>query len=238
MKKRVIAFAVILGLITVGALYFYLESLKVIPEKKVELTEVIVALSNIPSHVKVTNEMVALKSLPIEAVHPDSAKSLEEVVGFTTKSEIINGEQILGSRIASENDQTSLSYRIPENMRAMTIPINEISGVGGYIEKGDLLDIVVTYNDKVISPNLMTVTLFQNIEILEKGPIVIMTEGEAPNPGVTTSLTLLVTPSQAEVIAYSIVNGSMQLTLRNPIDSKINVLTQFRTEEFATWRER
>lgn len=239
LKKRVVILAVILGLITVGVLYYYLESLKQIPEEKVNLTEVVVALNTIPAHVKVTAEMVTVKSLPAEAVHPDAANNLDQIVGFTSKVEILNGEQFLKSRVATEDNQSSLSYRIPENMRAITVPVTEFSSVGGYVIVGDKIDVLVSYNDVTINPTLITVTQFQNIEILEKGPMFTSTDDTvALNQGVTSSLTLLVTPSQAEIMAYAIASGNIYMTLRNPIDTSINAMTQFRAEEFSTWRER
>ena len=237
-KKSIIVIAVILGLATMGLLYYYIESLNNIPEVKVQLTEVVVAVSAIPDHVKVTNEMVSMKSLPSEAVNADAARSIEEVVGFTTKTEIYNDEQILKSKVASGTVQESLSYRIPENMRAITMPMNEISGVAGYVEIGDKIDIIVTYEDPLITPSIMTITQFQNIEVLEKGPAITIVEETSVEQGLTTSLTLLVTQSQAEVLAYANVHGIIHMTLRNPIDTAVNTLTQFRTEEFATWRER
>lgn len=239
LKKRIIVLAVILGLLTVGVLYYYLESLKLVPEKKVELTEVVVAINTIPAHVKVSSEMVTIKSLPSEAVHPDAAINIEQVVGFTSKVEILNGEQFLRSRVATDESKSSLSYRIPENMRAITVPVSEFSSVGGYTIVGDKIDVLVSYNDVTINPTLITVTQFQNIEILEKGPLVPTSDDSvAMNQGVTSSLTLLVTPSQAEIMAYAIASGNIYMTLRNPVDVTISALTQFRAEEFSTWRER
>lgn len=238
MKKRVIALAVVLGLMITGVVYYYIQTLNTIPEVKVVLEDVVVANSSIPAHVKVTQEMLVVKSLPIEAIHPDAARKIEDVVGFTTKTEIYSEEQVLKGKVASGTEATSLSFRIPENMRAITIPMNEISGVGGYIMKSDHIDILVTYNDPAISPTLLTITQFQDIEVLEKGPMTAGAEGTASNLGVSSSLTLLVSPSQAEVIAYALMNGNMQMTLRNPVDSTKNQLTQFGTSEFASWRER
>lgn len=238
-KRSIILVAVILGLATMGLLYFYIESLNNTPEVKIELTEVVVAVSAIPNHVKVTSAMVTIKSLPTEAVNIDAARSLDEVVGFITKSEIYNDEQVLKSRLSSGTDQESLSYKIPENMRAISIPMNEISGVAGYPEKGDKIDIIVTYEDDLISPSILTITQFQNIEILEKGPATFTAEGTpVEHKGVSSSLTLLVTPSQAEVLVYANLHGIIHMILRNPVDTTINRLTQFTTEEFATWRER
>lgn len=239
MKKSIIALAVILGLMITGLVYYYIQTLNKVPEVKVVLEDVVVAASSIPAHVKITNDMLVIKSLPVEAVHPDAARKIEDLVGFTTKTEIYIEEQVLKGKVASGTDATSLSYRIPENMRAITIPMNEISGVGGYIMKSDHIDILVTYNDPAISPTLLTITQFQDIEVLEKGPMTGgTTEDAASGQGVSSSLTLLVNPAQAEVIAYALINGNMQMTLRNPVDSTKNELTQFGTAEFTTWRER
>jgi pilus assembly protein CpaB len=238
-KKSIIILAVILGLLTMGTLYYYIETLNQAPVVEDDLTDVVVAVSSIPAHVKITQEMVILKSLPTEAVHPDAATKLEDIVGYTTKTEIYSEEQVLKSKIATDLSQSNLAYRIPENMRAITIPTDEISGVGGYLAKGDRVDILVTYNDATINPGLLTITQFQNIEILEVGPLSFTEAGQpAVNRGVTSSLTLLVTPSQAEVMFYATINGAMQMTLRNPVDNTINALTQFSTADFPTWRER
>lgn len=237
-KKRVIVLAVLLGLITMSLLYVYIESKNEVEAVPVELSNVVVAVTSIPAHVAVTPEMVAVKSLPAEAVHPDAVTSVDEIVGFTTNMAIYNDEQILKSKVVTETQSASLSYRIPENMRAMTIPMSEITGVGGYIVKGDKVDILVTYNNPDISPTMVVFTQFQNVEILEKGPGTAAPEGNTGGPGVTSSLTILISPSQAEVLTYALGSGSINMTLRNPVDETINNLTQFGTEDFATWRGR
>lgn len=237
-KKRVVVLAVILGLVTMGLLYYYIESMNEVEAVPVDLSNVVVAVTSIPAHVSVTAEMVTIKSIPTEAVHPEAVTSVDEIIGFTTNMAIYNDEQILRTKVVTETQSASLSYRIPENMRAITIPMNEISGVGGYIVKGDRIDILVSYNDPAISPALVVFTQFQNMEILEKGPSVAAAEGTTGGPGVTSSLTILVSPSQAEVLTYALISGSINMTLRNPVDETINNLTQFGTEDFTTWRGR
>lgn len=237
-KKSIIALAIILGVLSVGLLYYYIEVINATPTEKVELSNVVVAVSSIPEHVKITSEMVTIISLPVEAVHPDAAKTIEEVVGFTTKVEIFNDEQLLKSKVATNTENVTLSYRIPENMRAITIPMNEISGVAGYIEKGDNVDILVTYNDPAVDPTVLTLTQFQNIQVLEKGPKVVGDTTTTTEQGVATSLTLLVSPEQAEVIAFAVITGNMHMTLRNPVDIGIEALTQFNAGNFSSWRER
>jgi len=144
-KKRVIVLAVLLGLITMSLLYVYIESKSEVEAVPVDLSNVVVAVTSIPAHVSVTAEMVTVKSIPTEAVHPDAVTSVDDIVGFTTNMAIYNDEQILRTKVVTETQSASLSYRIPENMRAITIPMTEISGVGGYIMKGDKVVILVTY---------------------------------------------------------------------------------------------
>lgn len=249
-RKRVIVLAVLLGLISMSLLYVYLEGKEEVEAVPVQLSEVVVAVTAIPAHVTVTPEMVTVKSIPSEAVHPDAISSIDDIVGFTTNMAIYNDEQIIRTKVATDENSVNLSFRIPENMRAMTIPMTEISGVGGYIVEGDKIDILVTYtleaadDDPVTEQNeeiegkTVTYTQFQNIVIIEKGPNTTPTEGQAQPTGVTSSLTLLVTPSQAEVLTYAQMSGSINMTLRNPVDENINELTEFGTDNFNTWRGR
>ncbi|MFH5836642.1 Flp pilus assembly protein CpaB [Proteiniclasticum sp. C24MP] len=247
-KKRVVILAVLLGLITMSLLYVYIEGKSEVEEVKVDLSNVVVAVTSIPAHVTVTPEMVTTKSIPTEAVHPEAVRNVDDIIGYTTSMAIYNDEQVLKNKVITETESASLSYRIPENMRAITIPMNEISGVGGYIVKGDKVDILVTYEIEVEPTNpeaeeeadslTITYTQFQNIEILEKGPNVsVTTEGAAPSE-VATSLTFLVSPSQAEVLTFAQYTGSINMTLRNPVDENVVELTEFGDTNFNTWRGR
>lgn len=214
-NKRILLIGVILGLITVFFLNKYIQSLN---EAKDVLTttsysEVVVAQKSIPAHVRITEDMVKLSSIPSDAVHPDVMRKLDGVVGGITKSEIINEEQILADRVVTEDTDATLSYRIPENMRAITIPVDEVVGVANYIVMGDKIDILATYEMETST----TYTQLQNIEVLALGGLKVSTEVEAIQQ--PSTITILVNPSQAEVIAYATLNGSFHLTLRNPIDT-------------------
>lgn len=235
-KKRVLVIAVLLGLLTVAMLYVYLNSERDKSNETVDLKNVVVAVNTIPAHVKITQEMLSIKSLPAEAVHTESFSSTDILIGATTKVEIVNGEQILSSRVVTEGGSASLAYRIPENMRAMSIPMGEIPGVSGFIMPGDRIDILVSYADTNVNPVLTVYTQFQNIEVLEKGPYT--TNIEEKQTGVASSITVLVTPSQAEVLAYANLNGAMHFTLRNPVDTNKVELPSFSAGNFTTWKER
>jgi pilus assembly protein CpaB len=122
-------------------------------------------------------------------------------------------------------------------MRAITIPSEEISGVGGYMVAGDKIDILVSYSDTEINPEKVLYTQLQNIEVLEVGPNVTLKK-EDQQSTVTSSITVIVTPEQAEVVAFAAVNGSFHFTLRNPMDKTKVKLDQFGSENFNVWRDR
>lgn len=287
-SRPLILVALLLTLVSTFFLYRYIESLRQVPEVQVKYGNVVVATANIPQHVKITEEMVTLKSVPEEAIHPDAAKAITELVGLTTNMEIVAEEQILKSKISSTDQKNSLSYQIPENMRAIVVPTTEVSGLAGYLEKGDKVDILVTYDKADIfvpytnqtgssrpvstppstttpadtqpgattpastTPTataapvgsdmeyIETITQLQNIEVLELGIKQALTPDGEPvvADGVPTSVTLLVTPQQAEVIAFMINSGSFQMSLRNPVDGLKVPLDKYGSGNFEDWRNR
>lgn len=220
MKKRVIILAIIFSIITSVLVYLYLSSVDVPAASIVSnKTDVVVAASTIPENVIITAEMLSIVSLSTDAVHGDSAKTMEEVVSFLSKNEIIAGEQVLKSRVVTDLSSGALAFRIPEGLRAMTISSNEISGVAGFIAVGDSVDILVSYTDvAALGEGLQITTQFQNIEVLAKGPALSGVTGEQSDTGVSSSLTLLVTPEEAQMLVYASASGSINMTLRNPLD--------------------
>lgn len=234
-KKRIWIITAILALITTAIVYLYLGQVKAASqENKTKMSQVVVAISEIPAHVKVTEDMLEIKKIPTEAIHADAFTAIADVVGGTTTTELITGEQILSDRIVLDTQGSELSYRIPENMRAITVATNEVNGVGGYIVAGDKLDILVSHTP---SQGVQVIyTQFQNIEVLERGPYAGTADGA--QTGVPTSLTLLVTPAQAEVIAYAALNGTFQFTLRNPVDTAKQEAAGYGMDNYDSWRER
>ncbi|CZR10356.1 Flp pilus assembly protein CpaB [Trichococcus ilyis] len=235
-KKRIWIITGILALLTTGMLYIYLQQVEAsAQENQVEMSEVVVALTDIPAHVKVTEDMLEFKEIPSEAVHADTYTAIADVVGGTTTTGLVAGEQVLTERIVATDEEAELSYRIPESMRAITVATSEVDGVGGYVMAGDKLDILVSYTPS--DGAQVVYTQLQNIEVLERGPNAAVTDSSV-GTGVPTSLTLLVTPAQAEVIAFANLNGTFYFTLRNPVDTAWQDLGGYGTDNFDSWRER
>lgn len=234
-NKKILIFAVIIGLATVFGLSFYLKSLPSTEKSPVSYSKVVVAANIIPANVQITADMVTLKSVPSESVHPEAFITVDKVIGKTTGSEIIKGEQVLASRVVIDTSKANLAYRIPQNMRAVTIPSSEVSGVAGFINVGDKIDIILTYNKKDINPVPTTYTQLQNIEVAAVGSSIKSEDGKSALPA---SITVFVKPAQAEVLAYAVSNGTLYMTLRNPIDKGKADLSYYNSGNFSSYKER
>ena len=249
-NKKIIILAVLIGLITVFGLNYYLtvytESTPA-TARQVELASVVVAESTIPQHTRITAEMMTTQDLPVDAIHPEALRNVGDAVGGISRAEIVRGEQVLSSRVATEEMRASLSYRVPETMRAIAIPTAEVAGVSGFISPGDRVDVLVTYDqfpegeveedEEEVRAIVTAYTIMQNLQVLAVGELTHEQDNEERN--LVNSLTLLVNPEQAEVLVYAIRAGSfLHLTLRSPLDDEIIDLDYYNIENFETFRER
>lgn len=236
-KKRIIILAIITGLLTAILTISYINSSKNQIPAGMKTTEVVVARVDIEANVAITSEMVEIKELPESSVHNNSIRSINDVVGQITSEKVIAGEQIIKDRLAIGQTDTSVSFTIPENMRAIAIPVNESTGVAGYISVGDKIDIMI---EDVIAGKNITTTKLQNVVVLQKGQNPADNfELQGLNKGLTASLTILVTPAQAEVIGYALNIGSpMVVSLRNPVDNVQVPLTEYGQNNLDSWRGR
>ena len=141
--KKIVLFALIAALCAGALLYFYLDKLEQQKAVKVELESVVVATVNIPAYTPITADMVTIKNVPLGSAHPLAARTLEEVIGFVTESETLEGEQLLPPKLKQLGQTDSgLSYIVPEGMRAVTIGVDEVSGVAGFLQRGDYVDVI------------------------------------------------------------------------------------------------
>jgi len=236
MHKKIIIFAVLIGLLTVFGLYYYMDNQGTDQKVEIPYTKVVVAVNVIPANTKITAEMLTMKSIPTESVHSEAITSFDKIVGKISKAEIISGEQVLSSRIILDDSKATLAYRVPQNMRAISIPNTEVTGVAGNINVGDKIDILVTYNNKDINPVVTTYTQLQNVEVVAVGSAKLPADDK--QKGMPASITVIVKPEQAEVLAYATLNGSFCFTLRNPIDSARIGLKYYNSTNFSTYLER
>ena len=221
--KKVYILATIMAIIAGIAVYYFANALqKKNVVEDVNKGQVIVTLADVPENTMITEEMVTIKELPVEAIHPMALSSFEQVIGAITKNPLVAGEQVLLSKLGEQGETAEkLSYSLDPGQRAVSVAVDEVSGVSGYISVGDYVDVVATLilQGGVGEPNrAISVLLVENLLVVETG---VEQSGSANDPAVVyETVTLSATPNQVLKINYASTNGSVRLVLRPVLDDK------------------
>ena len=237
--KKVVLFAVIAALCAGVLLYFYLGKLEKSKQAKIEYDSVVVAAVDIPAFTPITGDMLTFKQVPMGYAHPLAAHALEEAVGLVTEREIIAGEELLPSELKQYGETDSgLSYIVPEGMRAVTVAVDEVSGIAGFLQRGDYVD-VLSYTTATVQSVTTeqaadgtqqttqtaqsvstTVVAAQNVRVAAVGmslsKAAVAAEGEAVMG--YNSVTLFLTPEDAMRVMQGTKSGVITLILRSSGD--------------------
>jgi len=153
---------------------------------------------------------------------PNAVLKREDIVGRGITTAIYEGEPILENRLAPKGAGGGLAAMIPAGMRAVAVRVNDVVGVAGFVVPGMRVDILISGNPPGPSgatEGSLTRTLLQNIEVLSAGQDFKKdNEGKPVGAGVVN---LLVTPEQAEMLSLASNQTTIQLVLRNPLDTQV-----------------
>jgi len=168
-----------------------------------------------PADVKITK--IATSAFP-----KGGYSKVEEVLDRPVISNILMEEPILEGRLAVKGSGLGLAPTIPVGMRAVTVRVNDVAGVAGFVLSGMHVDVLVTGRPPG-SDGDFTVTTLQNITVLSAGQqLQPDARGQAVN---APTVTLLATPEQAETLTLAGIDGHIQLVLRNSSDSDVALTT-------------
>lgn len=208
--------ALLFGLLAAFSVSRYLSSAQAYSKN---LSRVAVAKVAIPVGTKIIPEMVMVVPFPKESTPDGAFEAPDKLVGRVAVANIAPREPITEARLAPEGTAGGLSAVIPEGYRAMTVKVDDIVGISGFIMPGTLVDVVVT-----ISPDEgagrkdpISKIVLQNIKVLANGKNIDQPENQRDANSVK-AVTLLVTPEQAEKLALASSEGRLQLVMRNSID--------------------
>ena len=129
-------------------------------------------------------------------------------------------EPILESKLAPTDTGAGLSVTIPPGMRAVSVAVNDVVAVAGFVTPGTMVDVLVTGTAPGTNLNgsAVTQTILENIRVLAAGQK--MVQDREGKPETVPVITLLVTPPQAAKLTMATAEGKIQLALRNTVDSK------------------
>jgi pilus assembly protein CpaB len=178
--------------------------------------DVVAAANDIPVGAKVEDKDLKLITVPVSDVPPNSFPSKSKVVGRGAVLPIAKGDFVLGSKLAGERAGSGLAALIPSGMRAVSVRVNEVIGVAGFVQPGTRVDVLVT-GVPVGGSEEQTTTVLRNVAVIAAGQkLERSSTGEAQNSPV---ITLLVSPDDAQRLALASSEGRIQLSLRNPLDT-------------------
>lgn len=215
----VIAIAVLLGAAAALAVYRAVER---IPVRQVEVASVftVVAARPIPVGTMINKDHVKVVAWPARSPVPGAYGKVEDVVNRGAIVGIAENEPLTDAKLALPGMGAGLPPRITPGMRAVSVKVNEVVGVAGFVVPGSRVDLLVTVEDPGTRGAQITRAVVNNIEVLTAGT---RFDNEAAQregkPMDASVVTLLATPQDAEKIALAATEGRIMLTLRNPLDT-------------------
>ena len=209
-----VALAVASGLVTTGLLYTYMAGAGGKPTT-VSLEPMVVAALPVDDSRALTSQ--DLKVVQVLQRPTGAFTSVEQLKGRLPLVTVPAGQPLLSSHLAPEGAKPGLIYKIPPGMRAATVKVNEIAGVGGFVQPGTHVDVIGVSRQ---SDEAKAKTLAQDVQVLAVAQDA-KDQKESGKAKLATSATLLVTPEQAEQISLMTGQGSITLVLRAPGDHKI-----------------
>lgn len=216
-NKLILILALVVGLAAAGGIYFYLDNMQKTYREEGEFVKVVTAKQRISAKTMITAQMVDTKEIPSKYINTDAAVDPKEVIGKTVKSEILPGEQVLRGKLAgAKGTSEGLSYMIEPGKRAVTIAVNEVSGVANQVLPGDRVDIMGTFDNQ----GVLTTLVLQNIPVLSVDQTT-DTSGQGENKTSARTLTLSVSPDQMQPLVLCSEMTTIRLALRSATDNNI-----------------
>lgn len=221
-KRLIIALAgaVICGMLGVLAITRYLSQVEAFTK---DLGNVVIAKQEIPLGTKITKDQISLAPIPNGSVPEGAFRKIDDVVGRVAIQAIGVREPVTNLKLAPAGTGGGLPAVIPEGYRAVTVRVDEVVGISGFVMPGSYVDVVA-----VVTPQAqegaqatgpVSKIVLQHIKVLASGPK-IDSPADQREPNSVKAVTLMVTPEQAEKLVLAANEGKLQLVMRNYSDDE------------------
>jgi pilus assembly protein CpaB len=179
--------------------------------------DVLVASKDLAVGSKINNDDVKFVRIPDGSVPANAMRQKTNVLERGVILPISAGEFILPSKLAADKAGAGLPALIPPGMRAMSVRVNEVVSVAGFVLPGTRVDVLLT-GKSTGSNDDQTTTVLENVAVLATGQK--LERNSAGDPENAAVITLLVSPDDAQKLTLASSQGKIQLSLRNPLDTK------------------
>ncbi len=219
--NRIRIFVVLLIALSAGsglayATYDYLQN---VPVKTVTVPtrSVVVAEADLALGTELEASDLRVVDWPVSAVPAGAFDDASQLTGRGLVLSVVRHEPILPAKLAPEGAGAGLPPIIPQGMRAVSVRVNEVIGVAGYVLPGTHVDVLATVSPTNRPETMTTKLVLPDVQVLTAGTR-LEQDLDRDKPIQVTVITLLVTPQQSERLALASTEGKIQLALRNPLD--------------------
>ena len=181
---------------------------------KLRLSNMVIAARDVPLGKRIEAADVRLVRATPTSIPPDSFKKSEDVIGKVSRSSVLAGEALINRRLSKHVGGSSLAAVLEPGMRAVTVRVDDVIGVGGFVLPENRVDVLASFQESSI---YRAETILHDIRVLAVDQ---RSDPGSNEPLVVRAVTLEVTPEGAEKIAAAQQRGRIQLTLLNPMSVK------------------
>jgi pilus assembly protein CpaB len=182
------------------------------------MATVIAAEIAIPFGTKVDARHLKTLQMPVEYIPAGSFANMDEVVNRVTVQPVVAGEILMRERFTAYENGSTLAALVSERMRAVTVRVDDVIGVAGFLLPGNRVDVLAARLEA--GHRATAETILRDVKVLAVDQTAATEKNE---PVIVRAVTLEVNPAQAETLIKAKEEGSIQLTLRNPLDDEVIV---------------
>jgi len=223
MKQSRTVIVMVVAVVTAGlAAFAVYKAVQNMPVREVEVgsVPVVVASKTVQVGTMITSDHLKIVAWPAKNPVPGAYADPKEVIDRGVIETIAENEPVTSRKVAGKESGAGLPPVIPAGMRAMSVRVNEVVGVAGFVLPGTRVDVLVSVNDDGGGNQRepMARTVVSNVVVLTAGTRYDQESAKEGKPERVTVITLAVLPEDGERIALASAQGQISLALRNPLD--------------------
>ena len=214
----VLVLAIAAGGVFAYGTYNYVQGIQPTSTQAIDTKPVVVAAVDLEVGAEITREDVRVVQWPAASVPNQTLSDPTLVIGRGLVMPMVENEPFLELKLASKEAGAGLPPVIPTGLRAISVKVNEVIGVAGYVLPGTRVDVVATVNPTRNPTDMTSKVILTNVQVVAAGTKLEKTN-DKDKPIPVTVVTLLVDPAESERLTLASTEGKIQLALRNPLDT-------------------
>ena len=211
-----LAISLIVGLLAGG--YVFTQFKKMALAKTLPTIQVVVSSKPLPLGTRLQASDLRLVTWPAAQPVQGMFTRIDDCINRAVITSMVENEPVLEGKLAPKEGGAGLSATIPDGMRAVSVSVNDVIGVAGFVVPGTMVDVLVTEQRTLEANYELTRTILENVRVMAAGQKV--EQDREGKPQIVPVITLLVSPEDAIALTMASTQGRIQLALRNTLDSK------------------